>query len=673
MRLRLVPAAVAAAMLWLAAILPAVHAQSRRPMSLVDIAELPRVLDPQISPDGHFITYAQSHADWKLNRPVWNLWRQDLAGGEPVRLVGHDDFIPAFTRWSPDGKTIAFEQAGQIYLLPADGGEPRQLTKHATGVSFPTWSPDSTAIYFLAADARSAEERERTRVRDDLYAYDENFQQRHLWKILVATGAEQAITSGNFTVASYRVSRDGKHIAFQRAPSPLAGDAYRGEVWTMDATGQKARAVTSNNVEEFEPELSPDNSQILFVAAANAKLEPYYNQNLFVVPASGGIPRALFQNFPYEIDRAMWTARGRIIAVVNMGVHSEILQIDPASGAFTQLTDGAHGIPSYPAPGFSYEPRADQLVFLLDEPTRFGDVHTLSLTTGKTTRVTSVYDTLDTTFALPRQERVSWKSADGTTIEGLVFYPADYDRSKRYPLVVQLHGGPAESDKFGAGVGFFQSYFPVLTGKGYLVFRPNYRGSAGYGNESYRDVVGQYFRNQPSDILTGVDNLIAQGLVDPDQMVLMGWSAGAHLANKLITMTSRFKAASSGAGAANWISMYAQTDDRSRRNVWFGGTPWQRNGTFDEYWNSSPLKDIANATTPTLLFVGDNDPRVPMAQSIEMYQALKSLGVPTRLLIAPREGHQWAELRHLLAKANAELEWFEKYARGRAYTSEKTP
>ena len=255
----------------------------------------------------------------------------------------------------------------------------------------------------------------------------------------------------------------------------------------------------------------------------------------------------------------------------------------------------------------------------------------------------------------------------------MLFYPADYVAGKRYPLVVQLHGGPAESDKYGAGAGFFQSYFTVLTGKGYVVLRPNFRGSAGYSNAAYRDVVGHYFHNQPLDVLAAVDALVAQGIANPDQLVLMGWSAGAHLTNKLITMTTRFKAASSGAGVANWVSMYAQTDERFRRFVWFGGTPWQKNAPLDVYWNSSPLKDIANATTPTLLFVGDSDSRVPMAQSIEMYQALKSLGVPTRLMVAPREDHQWRELRHLLAKANAELAWFEKYARNRVYTPERTP
>jgi dipeptidyl aminopeptidase/acylaminoacyl peptidase len=152
----------------------------------------------------------------------------------------------------------------------------------------------------------------------------------------------------------------------------------------------------------------------------------------------------------------------------------------------------------------------------------------------------------------------------------------------------------------------------------------------------------------------------------------MGWSAGGHLANKLITMTTRFKAASSGAGAANWISLYAQTDARFDRTVWFGGTPWRKDA-FQTFWADSPLKDVANVKTPTLFVVGEGDQRIPMPQSIEMYRALRSNGVPTMLLVAPREGHQWGGLHHLLSKANRELEWFDTYAMGRAYTPEKAP
>jgi len=644
-------------------------------MTLVDIAELPRAIDPQLSPDGRSVLFALSRADWNANRPVFQLWRQNIGAGPPIQLTfAANGVTNAFTRWSPDGRTILFHRDGQLFVMPADGGEPKSLTKHATAVTLPTWSTDGKSVYFLASDARTADERERDRTRNDVYAYEENYKQRQLWSIDVATGVERAITSGDSSVLSYRLSRDGTRIVCTRAPSPLQGEAWRGEVWTMDAGGANAKAVTANGIEELDPELSPDNRQILFLASASARLEPYYGQNLFIVPASGGTPHALFPDFPYEFDRATWTADGRaVLAVVNMGVHSEIFRIDVAARTFAQLTDGKHAIPPYPAPAWSFEPKLGKAAFLFDEPTRFGDVWTLSIAGGTPTRVTGVYDDLDRRFALPRQEKVTWKAADGADVEGLLFYPANYEPGTRYPLVVQMHGGPTESDKFGAGSGLLLNYFPVLTGRGYVVLRPNYRGSAGYGNAHYRDVVGHYFNNMHLDIMAGVDALVAQGIADPERLVLMGWSAGGHLTNKLITFTDRFKAASAGASAANWISMYAQTDTRQSRTPWFGGTPWQKNAPVDAYWNQSPIKDAAKVRTPTLFFVGENDARVPLPQSVEMWRALASNGVPTRLYVAPREGHQWIELRHQIAKANAELEWFEKYARGRAYAPEKTP
>ena len=664
-------------------------------MSLMDIAELPRALDPQLSPDGRYVLYALSHADWKAGRPVWQIWRQEIGGGGPLQLTfGDNGVVPGFTRWSPDGRTILFAREGQLSLMSAGGGEPTPLTRHATSASAPTWSADGSAVYFLAADARTGEERERARVRDDLYSYEEDFKQRHLWKVTVPTGAggaggprtagafgccggEQAITSGDFSIASYRLSRDGQHIAFTRVPSPLPGDEDKSEIWTMDANGQNARALVTNAIVKLEPELSPDNRQVLFLASANARLEPYYSQNLFVVPATGGTPVPVVLDIPYEFDRATWAPDGRsILGVVNMGLHSEVFRINVAARTFTPLTDGRHSIPSAPAPAWNLEPRAGKLVFLLDEPTRFGDAWTLAVAAtdlARVTRVTGVYDTLETTFALPRQERFEWKGADGATVDGILFYPSDYRPGVRYPLVVQMHGGPAESDKFGSGPGLLLNYVPVLTGRGYVVLRPNYRGSAGYGNAFYRDVVGHYFNNMAPDVLAGVDALVEKGIADPDRMVLMGWSAGAHLVNKLITMTDRFKAASAGASAANFISFYAQSDVRYIRTPWFGGTPWQRDAPTDLYWTQSPLKDVAKVKTPTLFFVGENDARVPLAQSIEIWRALRTNGVSTRLYVAPREGHQWGELRHQIAKANAELEWFERYARGRPYTAEKAP
>jgi len=282
-----------------------------------------------------------------------------------------------------------------------------------------------------------------------------------------------------------------------------------------------------------------------------------------------------------------------------------------------------------------------------------------------------VFDYLTRDFTLGRQEALQWRGADGVTVEGLVTYPVDYQPGQKYPLAVMTHGGPQAADKYGIGSMAYE--IQVLAGKGYVSLQPNYRGSTGYGDAFLRDMVGHYFQNAHLDVMAGVDELVRRGIADPDRMVKMGWSAGGHMTNKIITFTDRFKAAASGAGVAQWMSMYAQSDVRFPRTPWFGGTPWQKNAPIDAYWNNSPLKDVANVKTPTIFFVGERDPRVPMPQSIEMYRALKSNNVPTHLYVAPREPHGWGELRHQLYKLNAEIEWFEKYATKRPFTWEKAP
>ncbi len=640
-------------------------------MTLIDLASLQRVVAPELSPDGKTVVYGLSTTDWKLGRLVFRLWKQDVAGGMPVQLTFGDNDVPVL-RWSPDSKTILFLRDGQFWLLAADGGEARVLTKHATTPSSPAWSPDGTLVYFIAADAPSADERERTRLRDDVSAYDETFKQRQLWKIVVSTGAETQVTSGDLSVKGYSLSADGGRIAVQRAPTPAEMDAYRGEVWLMDATGDHARMLTHNSTEEKSLKLSPDGTQVLFLADTNARLEPNYPTNLFIVPATGGEPRLAAPNVSWAFDDAAWSADGKsIFANVNMGVHTEFFRVDPGAGKAEQITSGEHFIP----PGWGAVPSANRLVFQLDEPTRFGDVWTLAMTGGRALpqRVTHQFDALERDFALPRQEKAEWKGADGAAIEGVLYYPVDYRSGQRYPLVVQLHGGPMDSDKFGIGAGSTLFYVPVLSAKGYFVLRPNYRGSAGYGAGFIRDVVNGYFHQMAPDVLRGVDALIARGLVDQDRLVLTGWSAGGTLVNKLITMTDRFKVASSGAGVADWISLYGQTDSTSFRGTWFGGTPWRKDAPFALFWNNSPIRDVSSVTTPTLFFGGESDTRVPKEQAIEMFRALKSLGVPTQLLIGPNEGHVWGGLQHMLRKSNIELQWFEKYANGRAYTWEEAP
>ena len=270
-------------------------------------------------------------------------------------------------------------------------------------------------------------------------------------------------------------------------------------------------------------------------------------------------------------------------------------------------------------------------VFTKDDPANAGDVFTT--TTGTIAQVSHVFDRYAKDFRLPRQEKFEWEGADGVAVEGMLFYPLDYQAGQRYPLVVQTHGGPQASDKF--GFGRWSNYTQVLAAKGTSCSSRTTVAAPATATRSCATWSGHYFVNAHLDVMAGVDALIARGLVDGDRMAKMGWSGGGHMTNKIITFTDRFKAASSGAGAANWVSMYAQSDVRTYRTPWFGGTPWQKDAPIDVYWEHSPLKDVANVKTPTIFLVGDEDIRVPPPQSVEMFRALRSLGVPTHLY-APR-------------------------------------
>jgi dipeptidyl aminopeptidase/acylaminoacyl peptidase len=645
---------------------PLPRAQGKRPMTLVNLLNIPRVDEAQITNDGQRIVFQMRTTDWPNKTRIPQVW-QVRADGSGLRRMTSFETGAGSPRWSPDGSNIAFVAQGQIFVAPAVRGTARALSKHATAVADIAWHPDGRSIYFSALDPLTDAQRERQRIRGDIRVLDE-YRQRHLWKISVADGKETPITQGDYYVAGFKISSDGQRVVLHRRPTQLAADTDRMEVWSIAADGSAPIQLTKNTVPEEEGALAPDGSQVLFLARANERQEPYYNENLFLVPAAGGPARLLMPKFPYEVLRATWAADSKSIwMIVNMGVHIELFQVDVATRTPRQVTDGAHTI----VPN-GWNMAGGHHVFMIDEPTRIGDIWTLAPGATAPTRVTGIYDYLDRTFALPKQERIEWKGADGVRVEGILTYPIDYQPGTRYPLLVQMHGGPEASDRFGWGSIFFY-YQPALAARGWAMLRPNYRGSSGYGNTFYREPVGGYFKQSHTDVLAGVDRVIAMGVADPNQLAMMGWSAGGHLVNKLITYTTRFKAASSGAGVANWISLYGQSDTHSDRDLWLGGTLWQKKAPIEAYWEHSPLKYVTAARTPTLFIIGENDPRIPMAQSVEMSRALRAQGVPTEVNAAPNEGHGWTQPGHELSKMNIEIGWFEKYARNLPYTPESAP
>jgi len=650
----------------------------KKDMSIIDFLNVPGISSVSLSPNGNKIVYILSESDWKENKQIPNLWLADLNSGKSEKITFEKQGL-SNPEWSPDSKWISFtsskegfiddeddefdENNSQIYLLPTKIGSPKKISNHKTGVSNIAWSNDSKYLYFLASDPKPIEQILAERDGYDVYSFDNNRTQKHLWRIDI-NGNEEKITDGDFSILNYDLSDDNQKILLQKGPNPFLEFRSLSELWIMDTKLLDETQLTNNLISESSAKISPDGDKVYFVSACNEKFEEYYNKNLFEVSTDGkNAPKIISNNFDYEINSFEFSREnGELFILANMGASNQLWKMDISKRIFSQITDGNHSLTNW-----DYDLKSNLHVFGINTIENPGDIYLFGKTQKK---VTSHYDYIKREFNLPTQKVVSWDGKDGVRVEGILYLPHNFQKSKRYPLVVQTHGGPRSSDKYGFSRGSTR-YNAVLTGKGYVVLQPNYRGSTGYGDAFLRDMVGSYFNQSHLDVMTGVDYLINKGIADPDKLIKMGWSAGGHMTNKIITHTDRFKAASSGAGAVNWIGMYAQSDVRLNRSAWFGGNPWQKNAPIDVFWNNSPLKDIHKVKTPTIVLVGGNDKRVPPPQSIELFRALRSLGVETKLLIAPGEPHGWKKLSHRLTKINSELEWFAKYALNKKYDFEK--
>jgi len=646
----------------------ALQAGEKKPMTFVDVLSLKGISGLRLSPDGKQALFTQSEADWKRNRSISHIWRMNTDGSQVIQMTNGPEGEGGGS-WSPDGKYISFitkreAEEAQIFLLNNSGGEAIQLTEHKTRIRSHRWSPCSQKIYFTAEDPLSEEEEKKKKAKDDAYIFERDFKLSHLWVFDMKTKQEKRLTEGDFTVREFSVSRDGTKMVFAAAPTSLYDDTLKSEIWILDLDDGSKRQITKNGVNEADISLSPDSSQILFIAESGPNFEDYYYQpNLFVVPAKGGKPEVLLPDFEYEVYDSEWSADGTFIYfTANMGVHCEIFCLRLDDMKPEQMTEGQHVIRS-----IDYNPETETMLYELNSPNNPDTFWLMDMKSRSARMIHDPYPELEA-FKIARYEAVRWKSTDGKEVEGILIYPVDYEEGKRYPLLAHTHGGPMSSDKF-----TFDGYAHARAGRGYAVFKPNYRGSTGYGNKVLRDMVGHYFLHADDDVLTGVDYLVQKGIADPERLGTLGWSAGGHMTNWLVTQTDKFKAASSGAGASNWISMYAQSDVRIYRTPWFLGDPWHENAPLKAYREHSPIFYLHQAKNPTLIMCGENDPRVPLPQSIEMYRGLKANGVPTELVIFPRSGHGPRELRHRLYRWNKEFQWLEKYIRDLDFEFEKPP
>ncbi len=642
-----------------------------RPMSPVDMIEMPRLTSGALSPDGRYFSYLRSRTLWAENKIINELHVIDRASGVALDLPAFSGKDRSDSRiwWKPDSSGFIFLKAietqtpdakkRQAFFYDLDREEQTQLTQHGETLLDVFWAPDGTGFYFVSAQQQPVDDRQLLTDGWLIPPFEANAN-REIWFFDLATNTSRAVVSGAFSVRQVSVSRDGTALTYSRLPDHRFDSLYRGDVFVHRRGEDAPVRWTGNAHSEAEPQLSPDGASLAYIATVNQDGEPFYEPKVFIKTADRE-PERLLAQMAMEALSFAWDQSGEGVFILgNTGLRANLYHYHLSSKTLRQLTQGDQSVT-----GWSYDGRTDTHIARIETAQNPGEYQIMRDEREGFKPVTSEYADWPDNFLVPRQEAVSWRGRWGARIEGLLVYPIGYEEGKRYPLVTITHGGPQASARFGTW--YASNYLPVLAGQGYMVLLPNHRGGTGYGDRFMRDMVGRYFRNAHHDVMDGVDAMIDRGLADPDRLITMGWSAGGHMVNKLITHTDRFKVASSGAGASEWLSMHGESDSRFARQFIFGGTPWQRNAPRGRYKQDSPLRNAWRVTTPTVFFVGENDRRVPPTQSILMYRGVRATGTPTVLYQASNEPHNFRRPANQLFKINTELGWYAGFALGERF------
>jgi dipeptidyl aminopeptidase/acylaminoacyl peptidase len=649
-----------------------INSLGKRPVQLSDLFGWKQIGQTRISPDGSRVVFVVREANSDKNRWVSDLYLVSATGGETVQLTRQpgNDYSP---RWSPDGKRLAFlsvrgekEKAkAQVYVFGPEGGEPEQITDFKTGVRSFAWSRDGNKIYFLANDPLPKEKEKRRKEKDDAKIVEKEFQYAHLHVIDLETRRTRRITRGNFHIFSFALSPDGKTIAFAAAPTPLLNYISQSEIYTVSVLGGPRQQLTKNNVGESNLRWSPDGRWITFTADATQDGTFRYvaPSRLFAISSTGGDVAPLMGDFKVGLSGGYeWAPDGKAVYLnLNQGVTRQLvrLEIKESNG---RLSPGRRRL-LYSGDRLMSPPHFDRsgkrMAFTLQDMSTPADVYVAEV--GKIDKARKLTDLNPQarTWKLARGEVIRWPSRDGVEVEGILYYPLDYQPGKPVPLIVSIHGGPFAADKISFQMNWGR-YPHLAAAKGYAMLFVNYRGSSGYGDEWGRAIVGNYYTKDVDDILAGVDYLVERGIADPERLAVRGWSNGGILTAWITTVTDRFKAAAPGAGDVNWISDFGNSDIGVPFDIeYFGGRPWEN---LEHYIEKSPVFRLNKVTTPTLILFGANDVRVPVGQGYEHFRSLKELGkAPVEFVLFPREGHGLSELKHQRTKVQKEFAWFDRY------------
>lgn len=663
---------------WLVLLLAIVPltAEAQRPLAVEDIYNLREVRDPKRSPDGAWVAYTVTRAIKNTDKDDTDLWMVSWDGERHVQLTHTPDSERA-PRWSPDNRYLAFlssrqgARGGQVWLLNRAGGEAFKLTDVKGGVSDYAWSPDSKRLVLVVTDpdpddeetSKAGESKTPKPIVIDRYAFKRDGRgylddrRSHLYLFDIESKKLEQLTSGAFDETSPSWSPDGQRIAFIRRHGEGDVDKMPNQdVFVVDArAGAEPRRLTMTAaLERGTPEWSPDGRMLAYLTGDEPRFSAYVQDQLAVVPSDGGEPRVLTASLDRPVRSPFFSRDGRHIIFGIVDDMSEVVaRVPAAGGAIDRLIDGDLVV------GDVTDGTDGNFAVLAATASTIPEVHALEA--GKLRKLSTQNDAWFTDVQVGTTEQVTSISRDGTEVHSLLLKPVGYREGQRVPLLLRIHGGPNGQDSHA-----FHFERQLLAAHGYAVLAVNYRGSNGRGSQFQRAIYGDWGNLEVVDLLGAVDQVIKMGIADPERLGIGGWSYGSILTNYTIATDARFKAATSGAGSSLQLTMYG-TDQYTLQYDLEVGPPWKAQDRWIKI--SYPFLHADRITTPTLFMGGEKDFNVPITGSEQMYQALRSLGVDTQLVIYPSQFHGLSIPSYRADRLERYLAWYAKYLKGKPDTS----
>ena len=632
-----------------------------------------RVSDPQISPDGRSIAVIVGHANFEENRIDSDIVLVDIASGVERPLTRNRRGV-AQPRWSPDGTRLGFlataDGKPQLFVLPMAGGEAWQATKAPGGVQQYAWKPDGLVIAFASQDeAPKVEGPERHNksfeIQNNHFLVTEGQRPAHVWLIPASGGTARRLTSGTWTLpvsmppsppsSPLSWSPDGKQLAIVKVASAYTGDGDQSVIQILDVESGVMRPLTGRAKNESQPLFSPDGRRIAHWYPSDGESK---NVNeIWVGPAGGGESFSITHALDRNVQRAIWMPDGRSLLVSANDGTTTGLWIQPLDGKAKRIDTGAAVVTAAFWLDASVGPKGD-IAFTATEPNRPTELYYLPSADATLRRLTKVNDEV-AGLELGRSEVIRWKN-EQFDMDGVVTYPPNFDRSRKYPLVLYIHGGPRSASKLA-----FSSRAQLLAAQGWIVFEPNYRGSDNLGNAFQAAIHNDAGAGPGRDVMAGVAQLIQRGSVDTSRMAVSGWSYGGYMTTWLLgNYPDKWKAAVAGAAVTAWMDQYNLGDANVRRGSAFGGSPWTDEKRLHSYFEQSPMMYAGRIKAPTLILSNTGDYRVPITQSYQLYHALRDNGVATQFIAYPLGGHSPTDPVHMRDVDRRWVEWLSKYLGG---------